>query len=158
MVDQSFCFHSANTVPVWESSSRAYIRWSEVSFFDIFKSARWSPVWMRKKMVSIFFSIASTKQCTSSLPLFQLVWSRHTKRLIVENFRANMPFFSQTIKLFFGQRQVNTFSLSAKCNGVCQKCVCIVYAWTNSSCQPPIPGSRWDDDPVCDARRRRSGQ
>ena len=32
-------------------------------------------------------------------------------------------------------------------------CVCIVYAWTNSSCQPPIPGSRWDDDPACDATR-----
>ena len=31
------------------------------------------------------------KQCTSSLPLFQLVLSKLTKRLIVENFRANMP-------------------------------------------------------------------
>ena len=56
---------------------------------------------------------------------------------------------------FFGQRQLNTFSLSAKCDGVCQKCVC---AWGKSSCQPLIPGSRWDDDPVCDARRWQSGR
>ena len=37
-------------------------------------------------------------KCTGSLPLFQLVQSRLTKRLIVENFRANMPIFSLAMK------------------------------------------------------------
>ena len=37
-----------------------------------------------------------------------------------------MPIFSQTINPFCGQRQLNTFSPSAKCDGVCQKCVCVL--------------------------------
>ena len=48
--------------------------------------------------MTVFCNYRLYKRCTGSLPLFQLVQSRLTKRLIVENFRANMPIFSQTMK------------------------------------------------------------
>ena len=63
--------------------------------------------------------------------------------------QSNNKFFlwTETTKYIFSKCEVRWC--------VPKVCVCIVYAWTNSSCQPPIPRSRWDDDPVCDARRRR---
>ena len=56
-----------------------------------------SVIWADRRLKNIL-QLSTVQTMYGSLPLFQLVQSRLTKRLIVENFRANMPIFSLTVK------------------------------------------------------------
>ena len=81
------------------------------------------------------------KQCTGSLPLFHLFQSRFTKWLIVEYiFEQTCPSSVKQWNILWTETTVNTFSPSAKCDGVPKvwKCVLCTLDWS------PVANHRYD--------------
>ena len=97
------------------------------------------------------------KQCTGSLLCFQFFQSRLTKIwLIVENiFGQTRPSPVKQWNILWTETTVNRFSLSAKCDGVFQKCES-VYCVRLSYVQ--LPTNLTTDSGFTMISRRRSGR